>query len=72
MRQVIKRVKDFVLENNFWGPGTLNEEEITNMWSNNWHRSYPYLSTEGNGNKIFCMEKNRKGQIIWKTCYNNI
>ena len=71
-RQVTKRVKYVALEESVWEPGSQNVEGITKLWSTIWHRLDPYLRTEGNSNKIGCMEKSRKGQISWITCYNNM
>ena len=65
-------MKYFGLEENVWEPGSWNGEGIKKPWSSIWHRLYPYLRTEGNINKISCMEKSRKVQISGRTCYNNI
>ena len=70
MRQVMKRVKYFGLEENVWEPGSWNGEGITKIWSKIFHRLDPYLRTEGNSNKIGCIEKSRKGKISWRTCCN--
>ena len=51
MRQVIKQLKYFGLEEIVWGPGSWNGEVITNMWSTIWHRLNPYLHTKVNINK---------------------
>ena len=72
MRQVTKRVKYFGLEENVWEPGSWNGQGITKLWSTIWHRLDPYLLTKVNGKKIGCTERSRKGQISWKTCYNNM
>ena len=72
LRQVMKRVKYFGLEGNFWELGSWNGEGITQLWSTIWHRLDTYLSTEGNSNKMGCMEKSRKEQISWRTCYSNM
>ena len=68
----MKRVKDFGLEENVWEIGSSNGEGITKLWSTIWHRLDSYLRTEINSNKIGFMEKSRKGQISWRTCYNNM
>ena len=68
----MKQVKDFGLEENVWEPGSWNGEVNTNMWSTIWHRLDPYLFTEGDSNKICCMDMSRKEQISWRTCYNNM
>ena len=68
----MKQVKDFGLEENFWEPGSWNGEGNTNMWSTIWHRLDSYIFTEGDSNKIGCMDMSRKGQISWRTCYNNM
>ena len=68
----MKRVKDFGLEQNVWEPGSWNGEGITKLWSTIWNRLDNYLLTKGNSNKIGCMDKSRKGQISWRTCYNNM
>ena len=41
MRQVMKRVKDFGLEENVWEPGSWNGEVITKLWSIICNRLYP-------------------------------
>ena len=43
MRQVMKRVKYFGIEENVWQPGSWNREVITKLWSTVWHRFYPCL-----------------------------
>ena len=63
IRQMMKRVKDFGLEENVWEPGSWNGEVITKLWSKIWHRLDPYLRTEVTSNKIGFMEKSRKGKI---------
>ena len=40
MRQVMKRVKGFGLEENFCEPDSWNGEGTTNTWSKIWHRLY--------------------------------
>ena len=52
--------------------GSWNGEGITKLWSKNWHRLDPCIHTEINIDKIGCMEKSQKGQISWRTCYNNM
>ena len=52
MIQLMKRVKDFGLEENVWELGSWNGEVITKLWSTFWHRLYPYLCIEVNSNKI--------------------
>ena len=68
----MKRVEDFGLEENIWEMGSWNGEGTTKLWSTIWHRLDPCLRTEINSNKTGCMEKSRKGQISWRTCYNNM
>ena len=43
----MKRVKDFWLEENVWGPVSWNGLGIKNTWSTIWHRLDTYLRTEG-------------------------
>ena len=68
----MKRLKYFGLEDNVWEPCSCNGDRIIKLWSKIWHRLEPYPNTEGNSNKVGCMEKSRKGQISWRTCYNNM
>ena len=65
-------MKDFGLEENVWELGSWNGEGITKIWSKFCHRLDPYLRTEGNSNKIGCMEKSQKGGRSWRTCCNNM
>ena len=44
----MKRVKYFGLEENVWEVGSWNEEGITKLWSEIWHRLDPYLPREIN------------------------
>ena len=57
----MKQVKDFGLEDNVWEPSSWNGAGITNLWSKICHRLDTYLCTEGNSNKIGCMEEIREG-----------
>ena len=45
---------------------------ITNLWSSIWSELDSYLRTEGRLNSAKTVEKSRKGQICWRTCYNNM
>ena len=51
---MMKRVKDFGLEENVWEPSSRNGEIITNIWSTIWHGLDTYLPKEGNSNEIGC------------------
>ena len=63
----MKKVKYFGLEENVWEMGSCNGEVIKKLWSTIWHRLYPYICTEIDGNIICFMEKSQKGQISWRT-----
>ena len=67
----MKRVKDFGSEQNIWEMGSWNGEGITNLWSTIWNRLDPCLFAETDIDNIGCMQKSQKGQISWRTCYNN-
>ena len=67
----MKQVEDFRLEENVWKPGSQNGERIKKLWSKIWHRLNTYLCIEGDSNKISCMNKSQKGQIGWRTCFND-
>ena len=73
MKQVMIQIKKFGVNKGMWeNEGNWNGEKITALWSVIWEDLDPYLRTEGKCSSGTDLAKSRKGQISWRTCYNNM
>ena len=73
IRQVMKEVHNISERKGVWQSSkNWNGATITYLWSSIWSELAQYLRTEGRSNSAKTLEKSRKGQICWRTCYNNM
>ena len=75
MRQVMKKVEEFGKEKNVWvSHQSWTGAQITALWTRIQENLDPYLRTESEvqSNNARSLDKSRKGQISWRTCYNNM
>jgi len=64
-----------------------SSKNVTDLWSKVWERMHPYLASTPNQDKrgqinsdaaqntnvsTSTKDKSRTGQIVWRTCYNNM
>ena len=72
IRQVIKVVEGLGQVEIWWTSGTWSGDEVTILQSGIWGKLYPYISAEGSTRSKHTIDKIRKGNIGWRTCYNNM
>ena len=78
MKQVLLQVESFGRERGLWQSNNVwNGERVTKLWSGIWKDLDQYLRTESSSNRndvasAKMRDKSRKGQVSWRTCYNNM
>ena len=69
MKQVMLKIENIGKRKNLWNINLLwNGEKVTLLWSGIWKDLEVYLKTVSNSAR----GKSRRGQISWRTCYNNM
>ena len=70
MTQVMKKIEEIGKQKDVWEDkvGKWSAESVTELWNGIWESFQPYLASPST--RAEDIEKCRKGQINWRTCYN--